>query len=41
MNDIAQRVKKAIAEQLSINEPDKKNESAFIEHLGSNSLDTV
>ena len=41
MNDIEQRVKKVIAEQLSINEADIKNESAFIEDLGAESLDTV
>ena len=41
MNDIEQRVKKVIAEQLSINEADIKNESAFIEDLGAHSLDTV
>ena len=41
MNDIEQRVKKVIAEQLSINEADVKNESAFIEDLGADSLDTV
>ena len=41
MNDIDQRVKKVIAEQLSINEADIKNESAFIEDLGADSLDTV
>ncbi len=41
MNDIEQRVKKVIAEQLSINEADIKNESAFIEDLGADSLDTV
>ena len=41
MNDIEQRVKKVIAEQLSINEVDLKNESAFIEDLGADSLDTV
>ena len=35
MNDIEQRVKKVIAEQLSINEADIKNESAFIEDLGA------
>ena len=34
-------VKKVIAEQLSINEADIKNESAFIEDLGADSLDTV
>ena len=41
MNDIEQRVKKVIAEQLSINEAYIKNESAFIEDLGADSLDTV
>ncbi len=41
MNDIEQRVKKVISEQLSINEADIKNESAFIEDLGADSLDTV
>ena len=41
MNDIEQRVKKVIAEQLNINEADIKNESAFIEDLGADSLDTV
>ena len=41
MNDIEQRVKKVIAEQLSINEADIKNEFAFIEDLGADSLDTV
>ena len=39
MNDIEQRVKKVVAEQLSINEADIKNESAFIEDLGADSLD--
>ena len=41
MNDIEQRVKKVVAEHLSINEADIKNESAFIEDLGADSLDTV
>ena len=41
MNDIEERVKKVVAEQLSINEADIKNESAFIEDLGADSLDTV
>ena len=41
MNAIAQSVKKVVAEQLSINEADIKNESAFIEDLGADSLDTV
>lgn len=33
--------KKVVAEQLSINEADIKNESAFIADLGADSLDTV
>ena len=37
----SERVKKVVAEQLSINEADIKNESAFIEDLGADSLDTV
>ena len=41
MNDIEQRVKKVIAEQLTIKEADSKDESAFIEVLGADSLDTV
>ena len=39
--NIEARVKKGVAEQLSINEADIKNESAFIEDLGADSLDTV
>lgn len=39
--NIEVRVKKVVAEQLSINEADIKNESAFIEDLGADSLDTV
>ncbi len=41
MADIEQLVKKVVAEQLSINEADIKNEAAFIEDLGADSLDTV
>ena len=41
MENLEQRVKKVVAEQLSINEADIKNESAFIEDLGADSLDTV
>ena len=39
--NIEARVKKVVAEELSINEADIKNESAFIEDLGADSLDTV
>ena len=41
MADIEQLVKKVVAEQLSINEAVIKNEAAFIEDLGADSLDTV
>ena len=41
MDNIEQQVKKVVAEQLSINEADIKNESAFISALGADSLDTV
>ena len=39
--NIEARVKKVVAEQLSINEADIKNEAAFIEDLGADSRDTV
>ena len=35
MDDIEQKVKKIIAEQLGIKEEDIKNESSFIEDLGA------
>ena len=41
MDNIEQQVKKVVAEQLSINEADIKNESAFISDLGADSHDTV
>ena len=41
METLEQRVKKVVAEQLNINEADIKNESAFIDDLGADSLDTV
>ena len=41
MDNIEQQVNKVVAEQLSINEADIKNESAFISDLGADSLDTV
>lgn len=41
MDNIEQQVKKVVAEQLSINEADIKNESVFISDLGADSLDTV
>ena len=41
MDNIEQRVKKIVAEQLGVNEADIKSESAFVEDLGADSLDTV
>ena len=41
MENIEERVKKIIAEQLGVNEADIKNESAFVDDLGADSLDTV
>ena len=41
MENIEQRVKKIVAEQLGVNEADIKNESAFVDDLGADSLDTV
>ncbi|MBO7173213.1 MAG: acyl carrier protein [Burkholderiaceae bacterium] len=41
MENLEQRVKKVVAEQLNISEADIKNESAFIDDLGADSLDTV
>ncbi len=41
MENIEQRVKKIVAEQLGVNEADVKTESAFVDDLGADSLDTV
>ena len=41
MENIEQRVKKIVAEQLGANEADIKNESNFVDDLGADSLDTV
>ncbi len=41
MDELEQKVKKVIAEQLGKNELDIKNEASFIEDLGADSLDTV
>jgi len=41
MENIEQRVKKIVAEQLGVNEPDVKNQSSFVNDLGADSLDTV
>ena len=41
MENIEQRVKKIVAEQLGVNEAETKNESSFVDDLGADSLDTV
>ena len=41
MENIEQRVKKIVAEQLGVNEADVKAESSFVNDLGADSLDTV
>lgn len=41
MSNIAQRVKKIVAEHLGVAEADIKNESSFVGDLGADSLDTV
>ncbi|MEN9455565.1 MAG: hypothetical protein RL210_1084 [Pseudomonadota bacterium] len=41
MENIEQRVRKIVAEQLGVNESEIKNESSFVEDLGADSLDTV
>jgi acyl carrier protein len=41
MENVEQRVKKNVAEQLGVNEAEIKNESSFVDDLGADSLDTV
>jgi len=41
MENIEQRVRKIIAEQLGVNETEIKNESSFVDDLGADSLDNV
>ena len=41
MENIEQRVKKIVAEQLGVNESELKIESSFVDDLGADSLDTV
>ncbi len=41
MENVEQRVKKIVAEQLAVNEAEIKNESSFVDDLGADSLDTV
>ena len=41
MENVEQRVKKIIAEQLGVNEGEIKDSSSFVDDLGADSLDTV
>ena len=41
MENVDQRVKKIVAEQLGVNETEVKSESSFVDDLGADSLDTV
>ena len=41
MENIEQRVKKIVAEQLGVNEGEIKADSSFVDDLGADSLDTV
>ena len=41
MENVEQRVKKIVAEQLGVNEAEVKTESSFVDDLGADSLDTV
>ncbi|MDR3323893.1 MAG: acyl carrier protein [Zoogloeaceae bacterium] len=41
MDNIVERVKKKVAEQLGVDEATIKNESSFVDDLGADSLDTV
>ncbi|MDH5552701.1 MAG: acyl carrier protein [Nitrosomonas sp.] len=41
MDNIEQRIKKIVAEQLGVSEADVKKESSFVNDLGADSLDTV
>ena len=41
MENVEQRDKKIVAEQLGVNESEIKTESSFVDDLGADSLDTV
>ncbi|MDQ5920475.1 MAG: acyl carrier protein [Pseudomonadota bacterium] len=41
MDNLEARVKKVIADKLGVDEATIKNESAFVDDLGADSLDTV
>jgi acyl carrier protein len=41
MSNIAERVRKIVAEQLGVKEEDMNEDASFVEDLGADSLDTV
>jgi len=41
MDNVEQRVKKVVGEQLDVKEPEIKNESSFVDDFGADALDTV
>jgi acyl carrier protein len=41
MDNVEQRVRKIVAEQLGVSDAEIKIESSFVEDLGADSLDTV
>ena len=41
MENVEQRVKKIVAEQLGVNEAEIKTDSSFVDDLGADALDTV
>jgi acyl carrier protein len=40
-NDVLERVKKIVIEQLGVKEDEVKSDSSFVDDLGADSLDTV
>jgi acyl carrier protein len=41
MNNVQERVKKIVVEQLGVNEDDVTENASFVDDLGADSLDTV
>jgi acyl carrier protein len=41
MNNVQERVKKIVVEQLGVNEEDVTDSASFVDDLGADSLDTV
>ncbi len=41
MNNVQERVKKIVVEQLGVNEEDVTESASFVDDLGADSLDTV